>query len=448
MVRAEIAGPWARFARAFILTSSPDGPRFVPPALEVDPIEAKKNGIVFGIEAADFAASDRPADGRAEGRLRNEGEAAAWRKNGPLRRGPLPPVLLPRPRRGSPCGPDKRDRTVRSRPRAARPVGGGGARVGADRPPGARIWTQDATEIGHVTDGARSSAPPFTATAAGRSMPSSPKIPLGRDFGLLRKGGFAAAPRNGSIGRQPRGQPSREGEGSREFPNGRAYAGTQGVRAMHPDVIKFLEAQGAQAPVLWLDTSWLVIGHVDETVSWVPSKVGTPFRMLVPSPRLAVEILARRAGGPRRDLEPGDNARATPVKSNGRSPRHWRIKACWRPRSSHRQRSTGSAKASGGARGGGGRHHRDPRPVRSNPPTGSRAAVSPRPPTWSTPPPRERLDRARSARSAGRGQGCPAPGRQRPARALGCRVLALDCFYPYHRGGGEIHCGTNATRLP
>ena len=31
---------------------------------------------------------------------------------------------------------------------------------------------------------------------------------------------------------------------------------------------------------------------------------------------------------------------------------------------------------------------------------------------------------------------------------LGCRVVPLDCFYPYHRWGGEIHCGTNAARVP
>jgi protein-arginine deiminase len=31
---------------------------------------------------------------------------------------------------------------------------------------------------------------------------------------------------------------------------------------------------------------------------------------------------------------------------------------------------------------------------------------------------------------------------------LGCRVVPLDCFYPYHRWGGEIHCGTNAVRRP
>jgi hypothetical protein len=27
-------------------------------------------------------------------------------------------------------------------------------------------------------------------------------------------------------------------------------------------------------------------------------------------------------------------------------------------------------------------------------------------------------------------------------------VLAVDNFYPYHRWGGEVHCGTNATRRP
>ena len=38
-----------------------------------------------------------------------------------------------------------------------------------------------------------------------------------------------------------------------EFRNGRIDAGTQGERSMHPEVIKFLEAQGAQGPVLWLE---------------------------------------------------------------------------------------------------------------------------------------------------------------------------------------------------
>jgi len=60
MVRAEIAEPWTRFARAFIRMTSPDGPRLVPPPAEVERTEARKRGVVIGVEAADFAASDRP----------------------------------------------------------------------------------------------------------------------------------------------------------------------------------------------------------------------------------------------------------------------------------------------------------------------------------------------------------------------------------------------------
>jgi protein-arginine deiminase len=29
---------------------------------------------------------------------------------------------------------------------------------------------------------------------------------------------------------------------------------------------------------------------------------------------------------------------------------------------------------------------------------------------------------------------------------IGCRVMAVDDFFPYHRYLGEVHCGTNATR--
>jgi protein-arginine deiminase len=31
---------------------------------------------------------------------------------------------------------------------------------------------------------------------------------------------------------------------------------------------------------------------------------------------------------------------------------------------------------------------------------------------------------------------------------IGCSVVAVDNFYPYHRWAGEVHCGTNATRRP
>ena len=94
MVRAEIAEPWTRFARAFIGISSPDGSRFVPPPVEVKPVESRRRGSSSGSKPP----ISRPRiarRGRSEGHVRNEGGAAASRRNGPVRRGAVPAVLLP-----------------------------------------------------------------------------------------------------------------------------------------------------------------------------------------------------------------------------------------------------------------------------------------------------------------------------------------------------------------
>ena len=61
---------------------------------------------------------------------------------------------------------------------------------------------------------------------------------------------------------------------------------------MHPDILAFLEEQRVQAPALVLDTSWLLIGHVDEIVSFVPVQDRPGFRVLFPSTALAKRILA------------------------------------------------------------------------------------------------------------------------------------------------------------
>ncbi len=79
----------------------------------------------------------------------------------------------------------------------------------------------------------------------------------------------------------------------RAFPVGRAMVGRQRGLTMHSGVLEFLERQGVQVPPLFVDTSWLQIGHVDEVVSFVPSRESPGFRALVPDPRRAVEILER-----------------------------------------------------------------------------------------------------------------------------------------------------------
>jgi hypothetical protein len=75
------------------------------------------------------------------------------------------------------------------------------------------------------------------------------------------------------------------------WPHGRVYTGYQGATTMHPDVLAFLEAQRLQAPVLQLDTGWLLIGHVDEQVCFVPSVTGKPYRVVMPDTAQALQIL-------------------------------------------------------------------------------------------------------------------------------------------------------------
>ena len=60
---------------------------------------------------------------------------------------------------------------------------------------------------------------------------------------------------------------------------------------MHPGVLKFLEAQGVQWPPIVVDTSWLAIGHVDEVVNFVPAKSKAGFKVLLPSPKAARDMI-------------------------------------------------------------------------------------------------------------------------------------------------------------
>ncbi len=78
-----------------------------------------------------------------------------------------------------------------------------------------------------------------------------------------------------------------------KYPYGRVIVGKQRELTMHPDVMKFLEAQGLQWPPIVADTSWLAIGHVDEVVNFVPANTEAGFKVLLPSPKAARDMLAR-----------------------------------------------------------------------------------------------------------------------------------------------------------
>jgi Protein-arginine deiminase (PAD) len=77
----------------------------------------------------------------------------------------------------------------------------------------------------------------------------------------------------------------------RRFPYGRVITGKQNGLSMHPGVMKFLEAQAMQWPPIVVDVSWLAIGHVDEVVTFVPAKTDPGFKVLLPSPAVAREML-------------------------------------------------------------------------------------------------------------------------------------------------------------
>lgn len=451
MVRAEIAEPWTRFARAFIRASSPDGPRFVPPSVEVNPVEAKKSGIVIGIEAADFAASDRPPTVEVK-------VVFETREGQPLHEEKVlysvAPFLL-----SSCLDPAERIQVVKTKAteqfvRNLEPlVEAAGAKleiVDDASIPEHDIWIQDAVEIGYGTDGERVMHAALHGNRGRELDAVFAKKSLGRDFGVLKKGDFRgkAAEWIDWYGNLEVSPPVKAK--GRDFKNGRFYAGTQGERAMHPEVIRFLEAQGAQGPVLWLDTSWLVIGHVDETVSWVPSKVGTPFRMMIPSPRLAVEILKQaerdapggilNRGTKREGDKPGEFERpvAEALRDKGLMAAQERIQGKIDAVRRTLQDELGVADAdiielpvlfNSDDRWFPGRYFAETVNMVNGLLLGNDYIV---------PDPRGPLVDGKDVMLQA------VKDRLEP---LGCRVVPLDCFYPYHRWGGEIHCGTNATRL-
>lgn len=75
-----------------------------------------------------------------------------------------------------------------------------------------------------------------------------------------------------------------------------------------------VEAQGTQ-PAITIDTSWLLVGHVDETVHVVRAATARGWTLAVAAPRQAVELLrhARRAGEGGQRMFADTSAERTPT---------------------------------------------------------------------------------------------------------------------------------------
>lgn len=152
-------------------------------------------------------------------------------------------------------------------------------------------WYQDTMEIGYTQ---LPGSPPLHVVMTAQRGPGQDnvaKMLLAPDFGFISIG----APRSlsgGGFG----GDHWMDWMGNLEVthpmpghPLGRVFHGKSSNTTFHPTILKFIEAQELQMPIA-LNTEWLVIQHVDEIVSFVMAKDGRP-RMLVPSPAAANEIL-------------------------------------------------------------------------------------------------------------------------------------------------------------
>jgi protein-arginine deiminase len=84
--------------------------------------------------------------------------------------------------------------------------------------------------------------------------------------------------------------------GGQSFPLGRVLRGQ--TRTVYPDKVfqKMIEAQQVQPPI-YVDTSWLLVGHVDETMSFVKANTPRGWVLLVNDARMAKSMFTARSTG-------------------------------------------------------------------------------------------------------------------------------------------------------
>jgi protein-arginine deiminase len=262
VVRVEIADPWTRFARVFIRDTSQGVFQPLQGPVGISSDETAGSEITIGVEALDFADAGRPP-------LLNLNVFFETKEGRPLQKDDyeftVAPILV------SCCLDPANDihvvktnltqSFVNDLGPAVR-AAGAELRIFEDLAlPASDIWIQDAAEIGWATDGERLMHVVLHGNRGRRLDDLFAKKFLGRDSGVVQKGDYQGKSAQwidwfGNLEVSPPVKVK-----GREYRNGRIYAGTQGERSMHPAVIRFLEAQGGQSPVLWIDTSWLVIGH-------------------------------------------------------------------------------------------------------------------------------------------------------------------------------------------
>ena len=168
------------------------------------------------------------------------------------------------------------------------------------------VWIQDATEIGVFPNTTISAA--FAGLRGKHNNPKMQAEKLDQHFVDIFRGSDRCVLSIGEplpkrrwidwFGNLESTPPFADTDG-KTFPWGRILVGRQRELGMHDAIMQFLKFQNLQWPPIVLDTSFLLIGHVDEIVNFVPTKTG--FKVILASPQLGYELLERLAQNGHKD---------------------------------------------------------------------------------------------------------------------------------------------------
>jgi len=162
-------------------------------------------------------------------------------------------------------------------------------------------WAQDFFELGYMSLPAAGGPHVMRVALRAASVLNDPASA----FPLRRAGRFVFTHLRGpdAAGVQqydlatPRRSQTLNAQGNTELipphaghPLGRLLIGRTARFSPDLSYLRLLESQGLQAP-LYVDTSWLLIGHVDETLAFIPAQTPRGWRVLVADPALARRLL-------------------------------------------------------------------------------------------------------------------------------------------------------------
>lgn len=299
----------ARNTRVFVRRGT--GWEWVTAATRLTAAELRA-GVEFGVEATDVVRDPALWGGRAVLRLTVASGASSTSDDVTLRAAPLLThhhlqdarrILVTRLPGTDPFS--RRQRAfVRELAEEVRVAGVGGPPFTFDGY--GDIWTQDFVEPGYVSMAGPGGRPQFIRVMLRSAQPDRPS---GRElFERMRGKGVGVVQVSGvreseewtlnSMGNLETIPPYTHA--GRAFPAGRVIMGERRDDGSKPALAMrtLLRAQGLQDP-LFLDTSWLHVGHVDEFVQFLPAP-GTPrgWRIGVADPEAGLKLLrdAQKAG--------------------------------------------------------------------------------------------------------------------------------------------------------